>query len=207
MKTVLLPVKDFRNAKQRLSPAFDAVRRAGLARAMLADVLSTISRARSPERVVVFTASPEVAAMAQEHRFDCLDEPSVEGHSAAVNRVVPELARSSSHILSIASDLPTLQPDEIDAVFARANTPVSLIASHDGTGTNGVLFISPARMKMEYGENSLRRHLANAAAQGLPARVIRVPGIEFDLDTPDDLRQYLERPNDGSHTARFLQFI
>src|ERR1700722_19092646 len=106
MRTVLLPVKDFKNAKQRLSAAYSEQQRAGLARAMLADVLHSISNASLPDRVVVFTASPEVVAMAREYRFECADEVSVQGHSAAVNSMVPELMRESSHILSIAADLP-----------------------------------------------------------------------------------------------------
>ena len=49
MKTVLLPVKDFSDAKQRLASSMDADARAGLARAMLADVLNALARARAPQ--------------------------------------------------------------------------------------------------------------------------------------------------------------
>ena len=65
MNTVLLPVKDFKDSKQRLVASFDAVARAGLARAMLRDVLSVLAVARVPERVVVFTAAVEIAQMAK----------------------------------------------------------------------------------------------------------------------------------------------
>src|SRR5207249_1765740 len=114
MKTVLLPVKDFSDAKQRLASSMDADARAGLARAMLADVLNALARARAPQRVVAFTAADGVIQMARLFGFDVVLEKAVDGHSAAVNRMVEELSPSSSRILSIAADLPRLVPSEID---------------------------------------------------------------------------------------------
>jgi 2-phospho-L-lactate guanylyltransferase len=94
MKTVLLPVKDFVNAKQRLIPALDAPTRAGIARAMCVDVLNAVARTHAPERVVVFNAADEVVQMARPFGFDVVFEKSVDGHSAAVNQMVSELLSS-----------------------------------------------------------------------------------------------------------------
>src|SRR4051812_746454 len=105
MKTVLLPVKDFRQAKQRLAGALDERQRAGLARAMLTDVLTAVSKARCPERVVVFTASDEVVEVVRPFGFETVMESDVRGHSAAVNQMVTQLAPQASHILSLAGDL------------------------------------------------------------------------------------------------------
>jgi len=204
MKTVLLPVKCFRNAKQRLSHALDDTRRTGLARAMLQDVLTMISRARTPERVVVFTADEEVIQMTKPFGFDVVMEKSVDGHSAAVNQMVDELAGTCSEILSIAADLPRLQPSEIDFALSAASEPITLIPSRDWTGTNGVVFITPARIAMEYGEGSFRRHLSKAAAAGLRSDVMDLPGVAFDIDTPADLKAFMEDPRKDSETWRYL---
>src|SRR5262249_52016399 len=136
MRTLLLPVKDFRDAKQRLSARLTPSQRAGLARAMLSDVLTAISRARMPERVVVFTASDQVADMARPYNFDITQEVSVGGHSAAVNQMVQELSSNASQILSIAADLPLLEPNDVDCMFQSSKTDINLVASLDGTGTN-----------------------------------------------------------------------
>src|SRR5687768_15263661 len=90
MNTVLLPVKDFRDAKHRLAPALDTGQRAGLSRAMLSDVLDALSLAIQPLRVVVYTASAEVAATAQPFGFEVAVEPAARGHSAAVNCMLPK---------------------------------------------------------------------------------------------------------------------
>jgi len=205
MKTVLLPVKCFRNAKQRLSSALDDTRRTGLARAMLQDVLTMISRARTPERVVVFTADDEVIQMTKPFGFDVVVERTVDGHSAAVNQMVEELAGTCTEILSIAADLPRLQPSEIDFALSAASEPITLIPSRDWTGTNGVVFIPPARIAMEYGEGSFRRHLSKAAAAGIRSDVMDLPGVAFDIDTPADLKAFMEDPRKDSETWRYLQ--
>jgi 2-phospho-L-lactate guanylyltransferase len=205
MKTVLLPVKDFSHAKQRLIPALDAAQRQGLARAMLADVLNALARTRVPERIVVFTAADEVIRMAKEYGFEVVIEEPVEGHSAAVNRMIAELAASSSMILSLAADLPLLAPSEVDFALSAASEPVTLIPSRDWTGTNGVVFIPPARIAMEYGEGSFRRHLSKAAAAGLRSDVMNLPGIAFDIDTPEDLQALIDDPPENSETWRYLR--
>ena len=204
MKTVLLPVKGFGCAKQRLSSKYDNDMRAGLACAMLSDVMRAISRARKPERVIVFTAADEVTQMARSFGFEVMIERSVEGHSAAVNQMVRELSTSASRLLSIAADLPKLAATEIDFVLEAVSDPVTLIPSSDWTGTNGVVFIPPAHITMEYGPGSFRRHLSKASAAGLPADVLSVPGIAFDIDTPEDVQTFLDDPRKDSETWRYL---
>ena len=204
MKTVLLPVKDFAQAKQRLSVSVDAETRAGLARAMLSDVLSVLGRARVPQRIVIFTACDEVIQMTRPFGFDVVLEKSVDGHSVAVNQMVDELSGSCSRILSIAGDLPRLVPSEVDFALDAASEPITLIPSRDWTGTNGVVFISPARIAMDYGEGSFRRHLSKASAAGHRSDVMNLPGIAFDIDTPDDLQAFMEDPRKDSETWRYL---
>ena len=205
MKTVLLPVKDFGNAKQRLAGALDGSTRAGLARAMCLDVFQALVRTRVPERVVVFTAADEVIQMARPFGFDVVFEKAVDGHSAAVNHMVSDLMSSSARIVSIASDLPRLAPSEIDFALDAASDPVTLIPSRDWTGTNGVVFLTPARIEMEYGEGSFRRHLSKAAAAGHRADVMNLPGMAFDIDTPEDLALFMDDPRKDSETWRYLK--
>lgn len=205
MNTVLLPIKSFKDAKQRLVPALDGPSRAALARAMVHDVLHVLSRARAPQRVVVFTACEEVTEVATPFGFEIVEEKSVAGHSAAVNHMVQVLSGTCSRILSIAGDLPRLLPSEVDFALEAASEPITFIPSRDWTGTNGVIFVTPACIDMEYGEGSFRRHLAKAAAAGLRSDVMDLPGIAFDIDTPDDLDAFLADPRRDSETWRYLR--
>jgi 2-phospho-L-lactate guanylyltransferase len=207
MKTVLLPVKDFRNAKQRLASAFDATTRANLARAMLADVLRSVAQSTVPDRVVVFTASSDVAQMAGEFGFDVTVEMAVSGHSAAVNFMVEKLCVDATQILSIAGDLPKLRAHEIDFVMNNAVEPITILPSRDGTGTNGILFRPPASIQVEYGEGSFSRHMSKAAAAGHRIEVLNIPGIAFDIDTPEDLQTFLDNPREDGQTWHYLRSL
>jgi 2-phospho-L-lactate guanylyltransferase len=207
MKTVLLPVKDFRTAKQRLASALDPTTRANLARAMLADVLHAIAQAELVQRVVVFTASPEAAHMSAERGFEVIIEQAVNGHSAAVNLMVEQLSTNATQILSIAGDLPKLSPGDIDFVMSNALEPITLLPSRDGTGTNGVLFLPPARIQLEYGEGSFGRHMSKAAAVGHRVQVLNLPGVAFDIDTLDDLQAFIDNPRHDSQTWQYLMSL
>src|SRR5207302_4301767 len=146
----------------------------------------------------------EVIQIARPFGFDVVLEKSVDGHSAAVNQMVSEVLPSSSRLLSIARDLPRLVASEVDFSLDAAFEPVTLIPSRDWTGTNGVVFIPPARILMEYGEGSFRRHLSKAAAAGHRADVMNLPGIAFDIDTPEDLDLFLDDPRKDSETWQYL---
>ena len=57
---------------------------------------------------------------------------------------------------------------------------------------------------MEYGEGSFRRHLSKASASGHRSDVMSLPGIAFDIDTPEDLQAFVEDPRKDSETWRYL---
>ncbi len=171
---------------------------------MCADVLATLAQTHSPSRIVVFTSSDVVRDMALPLGFDVVREACVAGHTEAVNLMVSELSPTSSQILSISADLPMLAPTEIDFVFQQAIWPITIIPSCDGDGTNGIAFTPPARINVEYGPGSFARHLSKVMAAGFPSAVLNVPGIAFDIDTPADLKVFLNSPVKESATWRFL---
>jgi 2-phospho-L-lactate guanylyltransferase len=205
MKTVLLPVKDFKDAKQRLAAVLDPEQRAGLASAMLADVLDALSAANQPERIVVYTASESVIRHVAPFGFQIIREHEVHGHSAAVNSLLPALLAESQRVLVIASDLPHLSADEIDRAFTVECGSIGIMPSRDGTGTNGLLFTSPSFISVDYGDGSFIRHKKAALHSGFTPAVFEMIGIAFDIDTPEDLRLFTEDPRLESETWRFLR--
>jgi 2-phospho-L-lactate guanylyltransferase (CobY/MobA/RfbA family) len=56
-------------------------------------------------------------------------------------------------------------------------------------------------MAFAYGPGSFRRHVGAARAAGLAVRVVRDPGLGFDVDTVDDLHALAERDPDALATA------
>jgi 2-phospho-L-lactate guanylyltransferase (CobY/MobA/RfbA family) len=72
----------------------------------------------------------------------------------------------------------------------REGAPV-FVPSRSGLGTNGVALAPPDAMALTFGEPSFARHLETARAQGLTPRVLALPGLGLDVDSPEDLAALL----------------
>ena len=54
-------------------------------------------------------------------------------------------------------------------------------------GTNALCLASSQPFQFQFGLDSRRLHLEEAARIGLGAEVVRLSGLEFDVDSPADL--------------------
>ncbi len=202
----VVPVKDMGGVKQRLARALAADERRELYRAMLRDVLSALRAARGLAGVALVTRDGEAEALARHFEIRVIGEPENRGHSAAVARAASVLAAEGAEgLLQVPGDLPLLGAGEIETVLA-AHGPApafTIVPSRDEWGSNCVLCSPPEVMALRFGENSFRPHLASARARGLDPRVLRLPGICLDIDTPDDLIELARRAG-ATRTQRYL---
>jgi 2-phospho-L-lactate guanylyltransferase len=184
-----VPVKDLISAKQRLVSALSPAERAHLARAMLADVLRALAGCR-PDAVWVVTRDAEATAAARAAGAEVIAEPENQGHTAAVARAQAEAERRGARVFAtVPGDVPCLRPGEVDALVSAAGAPPAavFVPSRSGLGTNGVALAPPIAMPLRFGEPSFDNHLAEARRRGLEPRVLALPGLALDVDSPDDL--------------------
>ncbi|WP_420722442.1 2-phospho-L-lactate guanylyltransferase [Hwanghaeella sp. LZ110] len=193
MVTALIPVKNTSQAKQRLAPVLAAAERAGLARAMLRDVLGAVTHARSIDQIFVVAENDEVAGICAEYGVSILQETANRGYNHAVAAGVKALSPFQGDLSAVIlpSDIPLLTAWEVDQLVAEAQGRLVRIApSRDGMGTNG-LFLSPAHaIPSQFGLNSARRHQHVTEQSGIPCECVVLPGLAFDIDTPNDLRDF-----------------
>jgi len=62
----------------------------------------------------------------------------------------------------------------------------------------------PDVIQSRFGPGSFRAHLDQARSKGVEADVLRLPGLMFDIDTPEDVAELLERAPE-SPVASFLR--
>jgi 2-phospho-L-lactate guanylyltransferase len=193
--TVILPVKRFANAKTRVVKAIGPPGRAAILRAMLADVLVALDRAREVERIILVTGEGRAEKVAMERAkrvptpIEVLRDPADHGHSqAATLGIVRAKALGATCTALLPGDCPLLDPDELDgALSSIAEGTVGVASDRHGTGTNG-LVLSPAdAIGPAFGPDSCERHLDRARRAGYRAEFLEVPSLAVDLDTPDDL--------------------
>ena len=200
----VLPVKDFGHAKQRLAGILSAVERRLLSEAMAEDVLETLSQVSELSEIIVVTRDERAFELAARHGARVLAEPSNDGQSAAVERATAALGRAGvESLLHVPGDVPGASGDEIAAVMAAHGSAVdgaaavTLVPSHDRRGTNCVLCSPPDVLPFAFGHESFGPHCEAARAQGIAPRIMALPGLGLDIDTPDDLRGFMARPAAG----------
>lgn len=179
MTSAVLPIKSFDRAKSRLGG------NAELAESMAGSVLRALLQAGSLTEVVVVTREPRARALAAGLGAVVVDDPDEAGHSAAA--LLGITAARSPRVLLVPGDCPLLDPVEIDALVAAAGPGVTVVPDRHGTGTNALLLDPPDVIEPSFGPGSCARHAALARAAGAQVRIVDVPTLAFDVDTPEDL--------------------
>jgi 2-phospho-L-lactate guanylyltransferase len=209
----LLPVKGFRNAKQRLAPMLNATAREALAEAMFRDVLDQVRNARGLGGTFVVTGDDKVAAIASAAGAEVIREDAENGETSAVDLARTEL-RIAGHeaVLILPGDMPLVRAADIEQVLTQvppdtAAPFVLLVPSHDRLGTNALLLAPPDVIKLRFGYDSFTFHMSQVSAQGLPIRFIENQQIALDIDEPKDLERFLAYDLQDGESTRLARAL
>jgi 2-phospho-L-lactate guanylyltransferase len=212
MRTLaILPVKSFRDAKQRLETGLDAPTRRALAEAMFSDVLVALRRARAVDAILVVTTDRAAQRIAGAYGARLLDEDD-QGHNyAACTGIRTALNESFDRALLVPGDCPALDPAEVDGLLSRRDEAPSalIVPDRHGTGTNALVFSPPGSIEPSFGPGSCERHVQHAQAAGVHHEIVDASTLALDVDTPEDLealRDFLsERHGGAAHTRGMLR--
>jgi len=179
-RAVLVPVKSFAGAKQRLGSSINDEERKVLVRRMAERVLA----AAAPLPVAVVCDDTEVANWARTHGALVVWEPG-RGLNGAVEEGTERLAAMGVEWITVAhGDLPL-------AVGLGELPPfdgITLVPDRRDDGTNVVNLPARSGFRFSYGPGSFQRHLGECARIKIPVTVLRSPSLAFDVDWPADLR-------------------
>lgn len=203
----VLPAKDLVDAKSRLAAALSPAERRLLFRTMYEDVLTALSETASLDGIAVVTRDPEAGAVAKSYGARLIPEPQNQGQTAAIERAAATLrADGADGMVTIPGDTPLISAAEIETVLAAHTGPtaMTIVPAHDRRGSNCIAVSPPGLIPFSFGNDSFQPHLASARKIGVEPRVIDLPGIGLDIDTPDDLWILIERGG-ATHTHAYLE--
>ena len=190
----IVPVKETRHAKQRLAPVLSAPLRQALALAMLEDVLDAVAAVKGLGGVILVDrrpaghrASPIATAPKRSPRAPMTAIPARSPPGRGIS-----LAQGRNTMLTLPGDLPLVTAAEIEQLIAahRPAPAFTIAPAHDEQGSNAILMSPPDAVPLRFGEDSFFPHLAAARASGIEPCVVRLPGIAFDIDNPQDLDHF-----------------
>jgi 2-phospho-L-lactate guanylyltransferase len=207
-RAVLLPIKDLRNAKQRLRGVLTPEERFGLAQAMLTDTFKAVRGVRRAEKVFVITNYEPAMEAAANYGWDILREEQQISESASVDFASRFCAEHGvTALLRLPLDVPLLQSADVDDLLATECTApaVVMVPSRDGTGTNAILRTPPALFSSHFGPDSFAKHRCEAGHAGARIIVRRNERLEMDVDDESDVRALLCHDLTGTATGPWLE--
>jgi 2-phospho-L-lactate guanylyltransferase len=187
----LIAIKARSRCKTRLSEALAPFARIELVRSMLAAVLSAAGAAQTVRQIIV--VSPERDSVPAEvpvlaDTGECLNSALTQAHLVLRDFGCRE-------VVILPADLPKITAAEIDNLVRAGRIGGFAIAPDTaGVGTNALCLVSQDAFRFQFGPHSRRLHLQEAERAGLSPQVVRLPGLEFDVDSPVDLNRLDQQP-------------
>ena len=194
----VVPAKDLGQAKERLGGLLAPEERRGLARAMLQDVLATLTAVPALAGILVVTRDAELAGLARASGAYLMSDLRHEGPTAAIALAAGRLAaEGAAAMLAVPADVPLATPGEIMEILAAGGVPpaVTLVPALADMGTNAIALRPADAIPPCFGPQSFFRHQEAALARGIEPRILRLPGLGLDVDRPQDLAAFLARPS------------
>lgn len=186
----IIPVKGTEEAKTRLAEVLVPSQRLALSRAMLRHVLSAVRAARGIDRIHLLAPSVWTpVARDLPEGIERIDEPGGGLNAALAHGLAVAATAGASRVVIVASDLPCLRPDQVEALAATAPGTIALAPDRHGAGTNALSLPLPAArdFRFAYGPDSLAAHYRECARLALEPRVVDMPGLALDIDVAADL--------------------
>jgi 2-phospho-L-lactate guanylyltransferase len=193
---ILVPVKDLKNAKQRLAAMLDQAARTQLAQAMLEDVLEALASWSARPGVALVTRDPFGLQLASRFDFEVIMDHANTSETDAIAMATHICeTRHVESTLVIPADIPFIAQEELAQIYASAPAQGSvLVPASDGRGTNAAFRRPAGLFPLRFGNDSFQPHLAAAEATGMPCVVLKLAGIGIDVDNPADLKQLIDAP-------------
>ena len=172
---VAVPLKRAGSRKTRLAGSLSEDERDQLANAMFQHVIAVLAQAPRVRTLPVCETRP-TGWSGQWH----LDK------GEGLNEVLTaaRAAWSGMNFAVIHADLPSLQPDDVQALLAAGETGFAIAPDRHLKGTNAIAVLAERPLTLSFGAQSLERYLSSSIK---PPVVIRRPGFAHDVDTPTDL--------------------
>jgi len=192
----IVPLKSIKKSKTRLSE-LKPEDRAKLTVAMFSNVLFALRTVRKISDITVVSHDRSVSRIARRYGARFLWEGKARGLNRAVRLAIGRLDQETNGaVMIIHADLPLVKSGDVAKFLAQSQgSHIAMVPCKNGTGTNALLLAPPSAIRPVFGRGSYRTHLALARKTGLRWRVVRIRGIQFDMDDPQDLRSFIR--NDG----------
>ena len=204
---IILPVRTAKNAKNRLSTLLSSQQRRELSTLLFNQSLD-FYRSQWPKiQLTIITDSYQFKKKGEEAGACVLTDPGSGLNNAVEFATRYSLQKGFSRQLIVHSDIAILDREDIaQLVDCKLSCPgiLGVPATADG-GTNALLEQPPGIIEHYYGRDSFEKHKQAALRSGVELDVLELSGLGLDLDTEEDIYNYLKKDPNGM-IAKKLNF-
>ena len=206
--SAIIPVKQLDKAKTRLSSLLSNNERREFCLEMLEDVLVAVTTSKCSRRIVVVSVDPTVLQVVKRFGIFSLIESRLglnQAVSEAIDWCVQNGAKST---LILPADIPSVRPRDLARIFSLGKEAAMVISpSRSEDGTNALLLTPPNILPTFYGKHSFQRYIMEASKRAISFRTIKLPRIALDIDTVEDLAEFVKINAKETNTHKFLMEI
>lgn len=204
----LIPVKDLKKAKSRLSPILRQQERRVFCLKMLEDVVKTVRHAKCIQRTFIVSKDDEALSLSHELQAYPFKENSSGLNQALSEAVQHCISQGATSVLILPGDIPLAKPEDIREIsLLKGKNSLVISPSRNEKGTNALLLKPPDALPMLYGKNSFQHFLKEAQKRKLSVYIWRSKRFGLDVDTIDDLADFLVVKDENSQAYLFLKQI
>jgi 2-phospho-L-lactate guanylyltransferase len=190
---VIIPVKSIHNGKSRLAGVLSSEQREKLNISMLTNLFQTLKDAEEFTGVMVISHDDRVQTLTKSFGFDFLCEQKPFALNHAISTACKKCyEKGATEVLILPADLPLINKKSLETILENDINPPVVVITPDRRreGTNSLL-INPANgFNFQFGENSFAIHQSNAQSMNYRVAIVTEPGMELDLDIPEDWNLY-----------------
>ena len=207
MNYILVPFKNFKQAKSRLRKDLSDSETEKIAKLMLEDVLSEVSKSKIADRKFLLTKDSNAISLGVKYGIEIIEEKIQFDESTYVDKACNYLKTiGASAVLRLPGDIPNIEARDIDLLLNEGkHESISLIVPSDsGTGTNAFYKCPPDVISSSFGENSFQKHIDSFITKNIKFKIMEIENISVDIDSLDYLNK-IKKTSKQSKTSEYLK--
>ena len=203
---VIIPVKGLDEAKSRLSPLLFDNERKEFCLKMLEDVLLAVKTMKGVQQTLVISIDPLVFRVAKSFGAVPFKESRLGFNQAVSEAISWSIQGGAGSVLILPADIPLVTATDLNKILSLGKKAAMVISpSRSGDGTNALFLTPPNAIPTFYGRHSFQRHIEEASTRGIRFRITRLRRIALDIDTREDLADFLASNSGKTRAYEFLK--